>query len=376
MKRTHIIHVVHGFSIGGLENIIIQLINRLPSEKFKHTILSLTTISDLKTRINIPDVNFIALNKPPGHAIPLYPRIYKLFRQLRPDVIHTCNLAALEIVPIAWLARVSLRIHAEHGWDAHDTDGTSLRYRQIRKLYKPFVSHYIAVSSELDEYLETAIGIPKARKTLIANGVDTDIFTPPDHAPDIVNGCPFIPRHHYLIGTVGRLQTVKNQPLLARAFIRLLKQHPEVATRMRLIFVGEGPLRQEVEEILANSNSLQYVWLPGNRNDIPKIMQILDCFVLPSRAEGTSCTLQEAMSTGLPVIATAVGGSPVLVKHGITGYLVESDNEDALCNAMWLAYRSPEQMTNYGKTSRELALRIFNIDCMIEKYQNIFQLTC
>src|SRR5574343_1765859 len=119
MTRRHIVHIVYSFSIGGLENVIVQLINGLPADEFEHTVLSLTTISDFKTRITRPDVKFIALNKPPGHAIPLYPKIYRLLRQLKPDVVHTCNLAALEIIPIAWLAGVKTRIHAEHGWDAH-----------------------------------------------------------------------------------------------------------------------------------------------------------------------------------------------------------------------------------------------------------------
>ena len=373
MKRTHIVHVVHSFSIGGLENVIVQLINRLPDDRFKHTVLSLTTISDLKNRIAFQDVDFVALNKPPGHAIPLYPRIFKLFGQLQPDVVHTCNLAALEIVPIAWLAGIPLRIHAEHGWDAHDTNGSSLRYQNIRKLYKPFVSHYVAVSKEIDEYLENAICIPNAHRTLIANGVDTECFTPAHLTPNAVAASPFNPRQYYLIGTVGRLQSVKNQPLLARAFVRLLREHPEASIQMRLIIVGDGPLRPEVEEILRNGNALQYAWLPGNRDDIADILRMLDCFVLPSRAEGTSCTLQEAMACGLPVIATAVGGSPALVEDGVTGYLIDSDDEDALSDALWLAYNSPQQLTNFGRVARQRALLDFNMRIMIEKYKRLFQ---
>jgi len=125
-----------------------------------HVLLSLTTISDFKHRITQPDVRFIELKKPLGHAVPLYPRIYKLLRDLKADVVHSCNLAALEITPLAWLARVPIRIHAEHGWDAHDPTGQNPRYQRLRKLYKPFVSHYVAVSKDLDEYLAHAIGVP------------------------------------------------------------------------------------------------------------------------------------------------------------------------------------------------------------------------
>lgn len=372
MKRLHILHVVYSFSIGGLENVIVQLVNHLPADRYRHTILSLTTISDFKQRITQHDVQFIALDKPPGHAIPLYPRIFRLLRQLKPDVVHTCNLAALEIVPLAWVAGVPKRIHAEHGWDAHDPNGSNPRYRRLRKFYKPFVSHYVAVSRDIDHYLEQAIGVPRAKRSLIANGVDTNKFSPSDSLSAAVPGCPFKPGTHWLAGTIGRLQTVKNQPLLARAFVALLKDHPEATNRVRLIIVGEGPLHDEIEEILHRGNALQYAWLAGARNDVPAILRMLDCFVLPSQAEGTSCTLQEAMACGLPSIATAVGGTPELIENGVTGYLVPSDNEVAMAEALWSACSTPEQLVKFGRNARQRALAEFALDSMIAQYEALF----
>jgi len=372
MTRRRIVHVVYSFSIGGLENVIVQLINRLPADKFEHVVLSLTTISDFKDRITQPGVQFIELNKAPGHAIPLYPKIFKLLRQLKPDVLHTCNLAALELVPLGWLARIPLRIHAEHGWDAHDPNGTNPRYIKVRKLYKPFVSHYITVSEDLDHYLATAIGVPAERRTLIANGVDTDLFRPADHSRVAVEGCPFQPGQHWLFGTVGRLQTVKNQPFLARAFVRLLKEHPEAAERMRLIIIGEGPLRAEVERILEAANATQYAWLPGPRNDIPEILRMLDCFVLPSQAEGTSCTLQEAMASGLHCIATAVGGTPKLISDDANGELIPSEDEFTLASRLWQAFSDPARGHRLSQAARKTALNSFAVDGMMRDYANLF----
>lgn len=372
MIRRRVVHVVYSFSIGGLENVIVQLINRLPPEEFEHIVLSLTTISDFKDRITQPGVQFIALNKPAGHAIPLYPRIYKLLRHLKPDVVHTCNLAALEIAPLAWLARVPMRVHAEHGWDAHDPNGSNPRYRKLRKLYKPFVSHYVAVSKDIDDYLAGAIGIPPNRHSLIANGVDTDTFSPKMGVPPKVAGLPFTSGQHWLIGTVGRLQTVKNQPLLAKAFVKLIKDHPEAASRVRLVIVGEGALRSDIESALAAAGVEHLAWLPGARNDVALIMKVLDCFVLPSQAEGTSCTLQEAMACGLPVVATAVGGTPELVEEGLTGHLVPSDDSNAMAIALWRCYSEPESTTLYGQAARARALSNFGLGDMIHRYRLLF----
>jgi sugar transferase (PEP-CTERM/EpsH1 system associated) len=376
VRQRLIVHVVYSFSIGGLENVIVQLINRLPAAEFKHVLVSLTSISDFKNRITRNDVEFIELHKPPGHAFALYPKIFSLLRRLKPDVVHSCNLAALEITPLAWLAGVPLRVHAEHGWDAHDPHGANPRYRVLRKIYKPFVSHYVAVSQDLDNYLAQRIGVPQRRRSCVANGVDTELFTPPlasvASTRQAVAGCPFVPGQHWLAGTVGRLQTVKNQPLLARAFVRLIELHPQARERARLVIVGEGPLRAEVERILAQAGLQDLAWLAGASNDVAAIMQTLDCFVLPSQAEGTSCTLQEAMACGLPVVATAVGGTPDLVDDGVTGRLVPSDDVDALADALCLSYSKPDTARSYAAAGRAKAVAKFGVGAMVERYRALF----
>ncbi len=374
-RKTRVLHVVYSFSIGGLENVIVQLINRLPADQFEHVVLSLTTISDFKNRITQPGVRFIELNKPPGHAVPLYPRIYKLLRELRPDVLHTCNFAALELVPLGWLARVPLRLHAEHGWDAHDRNGKNLRHQRVRRFYRPFGSHFVGVSKEIDNYLGSAIRVSASRRSLIANGVDTALFSPAVGVRQAVPGCPFEPGKDWLIGTVGRLQTVKNQPLLARAFVHLIQQRPQAADWLRLVIVGEGPLRAEVESVLTAAGLLHLAWLPGARNDVPDVLRMLDVFVLPSQAEGTSCTLQEAMASGLPVVATAVGGNPDLVQEGRTGLLVPSDDEAALSDALASLWDAPELACAMGEAGRAVALRALGLDAMVSAYASLLGAT-
>lgn len=370
--RIRVMHVVHSFGVGGLENVIVQLINRLPSARFEHVVVALTTIDEFHQRVVRPDVRFIALHKPPGHAVPLYPRLYRLLRELNPDVLHTCNLAALEVVPLAWLARVPLRVHAEHGWDAHDPQGRNPRYQRLRRLYRPFVSHYVAVSRDLYDYLGRAVGVPARRRSLIANGVDTDTFAPACGAPRAVSGCPFEPGRHWLVGTVGRLQTVKNQPLLARAFVRALQSQVAMGDTARLVIVGEGPLRAEVERVLAAAGMADLAWLPGARDDVAEVLRSLNLFVLPSQAEGTSCTLQEAMASGLPVVATAVGGTPDLVQENVTGHLVPPDDEQAMADAMVRAFGTPDNSARQGEAGREHAIRRFAISAMVQQYQQLF----
>jgi len=371
-QRIRIVHVVYSFSIGGLENVIVQLINRLPAERYEHVIVSMTTISDFRNRVTQPGVQYIALNKPPGHAVALYPKIFRLLRKLQPAVIHTCSLAGLEVMPIACLARVPFRVHAEHGWDMRDPGGTNRRLRFIRRLYRPFVHHYVAVSQDISDYQTREIGIPAKRLSLIPNGVDTERFFPTTGARVFAQGYPFHAADQWIVGTIGRLQPVKNQVSLARAFIRLLQKYPSAVARARLIIVGDGGLRAAIEQTLAQGEALKYAWLPGARDDIPEVLRMLDCFVLPSHAEGTSCTLQEAMACGLPVIATAVGGTPMLVEEGITGYLLQPDDDEALADKMWHYMNNPQIAKNHGVTARQRAVANFGIDSLVDSYDHLF----
>lgn len=370
--RLHVVHVVHAFAMGGLENVVVQLINHLPQTRFRHTVLALTQVTDFKQRVTVPDVQFVALNKAPGHAVPLYPRIVQLLRQWRPAVVHTCNLAGLELAPLAWWAGVPLRVHAEHGWDVHDRNGSNPKYQWVRRFYRPFVSRYVSVSQDLHDYLGRAVGVPARRRVLIGNGVDTQRFAPRTAQTPPPADWPFIAGQHWVLGTVGRMQTVKNQPLLARAFVQMLQQHPEAAARARLVMLGDGPLMAEVQQVLAQAGVAHLAWLPGARSDIADLLPWFDTFALPSQTEGTSCTLQEAMACGLPAVVTAVGGSPDLVQPQRNGWLVPSDDVNAMADALWSAYSQPALGQAYGQAARSLACSGFSLDGMIARYTELF----
>ena len=121
---------------------------------------------------------------------------------------------------------------------------------------------------------------------------------------------------YILIGTVGRLQEVTDQLTLVRAFIHLIEQTPQWCDVVRLIIIGDGPLRQESLTLLREAQVDFLAWLPGERVDVPEILRSMDLFTVPPRAEGISNTILEAMASSLPVIATHVGGNPERVEVG------------------------------------------------------------
>ena len=373
-RPRHVVHLLYRFAAGGLENVLVQLINQLSRQEYHHTIIALTSADqEFARRLERDDVRIIELHKRPGQPFALYLTLFKTLSQLRPDVLHTCNLAALEFAPIAAIARVPLRIHAEHGWDVGDPEGRNWRYRMLRRVYRPFVHQFVAVSTQLYQYLRDAVEVPPACLHLVPNGVDTEVFRPwrsSDVPPD---DFPFRRPDHWVIGTVGRLEPIKNQLMLAKAFACLVRQQPEGVERLRLAIIGGGSCANAIADYLSTAGMADLLWLPGSRSDISSLLRCLDCFVLPSLAEGTSCTLQEAMATGVPIVATAVGGNEDLLEHGRYGDLVTSMDVVGLANAMLRLFVKGEPPTAIVDAARIMVAQKYALVGMVARYDQLFR---
>lgn len=366
------LHLVYRFAVGGLENGIVNLINRMPAERWRHAVVALTEVDPgFAARLKRDDVACIALHKPPGQGVWMFRRLYRLFRELRPAVVHTRNLGTLEFQIPAWAAGVPARVHGEHGRDADDVDGTNLRHIWMRRLYRHFVQHQIALGSELAGYLRARVGVPEARLTPICNGVDHVRFAPAAARAPIA-GCPFGDPALWIIGTVGRMQSVKAQPVLARAFVDVLRRQPQWRSRLRLVLVGDGPLRAECVEVLREAGMSELAWLPGERSDVPDVMRGLDCFALPSLVEGISNTILEAMASGLPVLATDVGGNRDLIEVGVSGEIVPPGDVQALADAIASLAADPARARAMGRAGRDAVEQRFSLPAMVAAYERVY----
>ena len=368
-RRPLVAHVIYRLQTGGLENGLVNLINRLPRERFRHAVVCLTEATAFAARIEREDVRVHELHKREGNDPALAWRLWRLFRAMRPAIVHTRNLAALEAQLPAALAGVPCRIHGEHGWDVHDPDGRSRRYRLVRRLYRPFVHRYVTVSAHLRGYLVGHVGVARERVETICNGVDTARFRPGRRRDLLPEG--FAGEDDVVCGWVGRMEAIKDPVGLARAFAAA-RRGGGAGARLRLVMVGDGSERAAVERALAAGGARGAAWLPGAREDVAELMRAFDVFVLPSRAEGISNTVLEAMATGLPVIATRVGGNPELVEEGITGTLVPPRDPQALAAALARYAGDPVLRAEQGRAARERAELRFSIAHMVRRYESLY----
>ena len=214
-----VVHLIYRLDFGGLETLLAECVNRMPADKYRHAIVCLTDYTEFAKKITKPGVEIFALHKPPGLGLETHLKIWKLLRKLRPTILHTYNLSAIEYTVVATLAGVPIRIHAEHGRDASDTDGKNRKHNLLRRLLIPFIDYFVPVSGDLQHWLKTTIGVPDAKNLLVNNGVDTENFGPNKHPTQEQPWA--VPAGSFVIGTVGRIQDIKNHQCLIDAFRQL-----------------------------------------------------------------------------------------------------------------------------------------------------------
>lgn len=367
-----VLHVIHHLLTGGMENGLVNLINNMPASKYRHAIVCIEDYSDFRNRITKPDVEVIALHRSRIGVWKLRRDLFRLCRQLRPTILHSRNQSGLDALLPARLAGVPYRIHGEHGWDVDNLDGKKWKPALLKRLHYPLVDRYITVSRHLEEFLIDHVGIRPSSISHIYNGVDVGRFQAVTPRP--VDWLPpeFRDEKTILIGTVGRLQQVKDQATLLRAFSRVVTNRPELRQWLRLVIVGGGPLLADLRALAGTLKISELTYFPGSLDIIPEVLRSLDIFVLPSLNEGISNTILEAMASGVPVLATAAGGNMELVEDNVNGRLFSPGDSDALSRLLLDYVLDPSLRKAHGQAARAIAVERFSLDAMVSSYAAVY----
>jgi sugar transferase (PEP-CTERM/EpsH1 system associated) len=367
-RERLVAHLVDALDGAQLESGLLNLIRHLPAGRYRHAIVCLHEPGEYLGELRAHGVDIVNLHRRAGRDPLLWLRMYRALRALRPDLVHTRNRSGLPAQLVAALAGVRLRVHAEHGREAALGTGGWL----LRRLLRPLVGHFIAVSSDLEQWLIEAVGAEPARVSQIANGVDSVQFHPRLGPAAAVGPAGFMQDGAFVIGSAGRMDDGAGHVTLVEAFLRLIASPHPAHARLRLLIVGDGPARHECQLLLNRAGAAARAWLPGARPDLAQLMRAMDLFVLPTVQDDRAHTILKAMASGLPVVASTVGAHGELVHAGFTGILVPPLSAELLAAAIADYCRIPEMAARHGARARSQVIARHSMPAMARDYLAVY----
>ena len=364
--RLRVLHVVSYMGRGGAEMGILKLIAGL-SDEFEHRICTTRGFDADFVRSSFSEEKmYVAGSSDLKLQFPLF-RLARIMRQYRPHIVHTRNWGAIEAVLAAKLAGVPAVIHSEHGYEIDMFTGLPMRRRLFRRTVYAMTDAIFAVTRELCDFHARQAWIRPERMGVMYNGVDTQRFAPCKETRFAMRKELGLPAESFVIGAVGRLVPIKDHRTLLNAAALLSGSGIDV----RVLLVGSGPERETLQSSAADSLEGR-VCFAGDSSRVPEMLNAMDVFVLPSLREGMSNTLLEAMATGLPVLATNVGGNPEIIEDNVNGSLFTPGDTQWLAERLNVLARHPALIHQLGTAARNHAIESFSLRRMLDTYRSFY----
>jgi glycosyltransferase involved in cell wall biosynthesis len=367
VPELHVVHIVLSLDVGGLERVVIELAREGRRLGQKVSVICLERRGVLAKHLEDAGGRIIVLDKQPGLKPGIVKHIRSVLRELRPDVVHTHQIGALLYAgPAAQWEHVPAVVHTEH---INNIKKNTSRFRRIkmRALWwfaSRYAERFFCVSQDIADAAKRLITPEKV--SVVCNGVDTSAFASRSERSSIRSSLG-IPLKAPVIGTVGRLDEVKCQDLLIRAFSRV-REHVNDA---HLLLVGDGPQRQSLQTLAQELEVSNRVHFAGYQPQPQKFLAAMDLFALPSRLEGMPLVILEAWAAGLPVIASRVGGVPSLV-NGSCGLMFDSGDQQALERLLLKLLTDSREADRMSRAGLKRAQLEFDTSVMAKNYQRSY----
>lgn len=359
-----VLHVVVSMETGGLENGIVNLVNRHDTAHFKVDILCLSARGELADRIEstATEVFFDHATTGVPDSVAIVRRHLKKHRY---DIVHSHGFSTMLASYLALLGdRNTVLINGEHGVIYAD----KLWQRLLQRFLFNRVHINLTVSAILGDFIADTFGVRRERFLPIINGVDTGHFCPaPALREELRSGMGL--DGMFVVGSVGRLVPVKDYSTLIRAFALLVQHHDHC----RLMLVGGGPEGQPLKALAQELGIADKVLFTGRRSDVAQLMNTFDVFALSSLTEGLSNTILEAMATGLPIVATRVGGNPEIVFEGRNGHLVSTGDAAAMAEVLEQLAIQPQALLQLSNNALEFTRLQCSLQNMVDNYEQAYR---
>ncbi|TFG38016.1 MAG: glycosyltransferase [Candidatus Aminicenantes bacterium] len=369
LKPIRVAHLIETMHTGGAESVVASLINH-QDPLFESMLICLKESGTAAIGISRKDVEIIELGKREGNDLAIPFRLAKLLKERNISILHTHNWSVFcEGMTAAVLARIPVRVHTVHGDFGVYPKGISYRFKEfirhaVESLLTRATVKIVAVSDDVRRMVCEKLYINPRKIVIVNNGVDVcekESFDFRRNAEDVGG------KREHIIVSVGRLAEVKNVPMLLHAVSKV-----DVPFPFRLLLLGDGPERKNLQQIASDLGISDKVEFLGNRLDVRAILKGSELFVLASMYEGISMSILEAMAMGLPVVATNVGGNPGVIAEGESGYLVNPDDSAAMAMRISNLLLDKELRLRMGRMGRRIVEDKFSTRRMVRDYEKIY----
>lgn len=367
--RRRIMHVVLNLHVGGLERVVLDLVRNLDRAKYDVEVCCLDDGGVLQQEFEPLGVQVTALGMSEVGGGVVLERLAARMSDQAVDVVNTHNVLAHKFGAIAArCAGVPVVVHTKHGRNFVRRPFEHPKIQVYGHLLSWISDKVVAVSDDTSAVCRKYELVPPRKLVTIANGVDVSRFDVRADRAELLRDLG-IPVDAQIVGNVARLVPEKDHANLVNAFATVLATIP----RAYLLLVGEGPLMDATARICADRGVADRVKFAGSRRDVPQLLKLFDVFVLSSATEGMSISLLEAMSAGLPVVATIVGGNPEIVEHGVTGLLCPAHDSEALAARIVDVLCNRELGRSLAVAARERVLTSYSMQRTAIAYMSLYE---
>ena len=365
LRVTHVVFDLNG---GGLESLVAAMVRRQAGTRISVSVISLSGREGRVGAAIAPLLDQYHVLRPwPGVSMLLPLGLTRAIHQTRADVVHLHSGSWFKGALAARLARVPGVVYTEHGREHNDPPLAQWIDRRAAAL----TDAVVPVSDRLAEYLERVVGIEAKRLHVIQNGVDTSVFAP-GAPPAELRARLGIPDHALVVGSVGRLESVKAYSRLVEA-VAALRAAPTGGRPVVGVIWGEGSERAVLESLIADRGLAGSFFLPGWTEDAVASHRLLDVFVLPSISEGASVSLMESMASGVTPVAMNVGASAEIVGPDLAGQVVPAGDQAALVRILEVTLQDDAHRRRAAELGRRRMVTSYSLDAMLGAYERLYR---
>jgi glycosyltransferase involved in cell wall biosynthesis len=363
--KYRVLHVLANLGAGGAERMAVHIVLGLDRQRFEPAVVAYSGRygSDLEQQLDQAGLKTWFLGKGPGFDGRTYYRLHRVFKEFRPDIVHTHVHVMRYAFPSLVYFKPRLMVHTVNNIAEREIEP---RARWLQRLaYRRGVVP-VAVAREVAASLKRLYGIGNCR--VVWNCVPTDLYASPQTPREVWRAKQGFSEGDVLFVCVARFAAQKNHALLISAFAK----GPASDPKAHLVLAGEGVLRAQLQVRVNRLGLTSRVRFLGLRRDIPDVLGAADIFALSSNYEGNPLSVIEAMAAGLPIVSTAVGGVPELLQNGKEGLIVQPGHAEQLSEAMLTLLKDPDLRRAMGAAAAVRAKEKFDVSAMVRAYEELY----